>query len=134
MLADEVHLEDGTDIVARVRLQCQLCAGSARSVGLGQFEEGDEFGEYETARYRKVRDETLDIALNLRDEFHRDVALHCVFNMCMKAADFQFANVIVKAFTTEVIQDVVVAEYRDFFILNDRDGRLHPSAKAPLAP
>jgi hypothetical protein len=44
----------------------------------------------------------------------------------------KFATAIAKAITVETIQDAIVDQHGEFFVLSERDGRLHPTASAGL--
>ena len=108
----------------RVRFMCQIYGDSAENLGRG-FPDDEELIKYEKVRYERARKETLEIAISLIDAFHRDTALHAVLGMCMKANDLQFAAVIAKAITVDLIKDRIVEEFSDFFVVNEADGRLH---------
>ena len=106
----------------RVRFMCQIYGDSAENLGRG-FPNDEELIKYEKVRYERARKETL--AISLIDAFHRDTALQAVLAMCMKANDLQFAAVIAKAITVDLIKDEVVEEFPDFFVVNEADARLH---------
>jgi hypothetical protein len=48
----------------------------------------------------------------------------------MKAKDLTFATIIAKAITEYMIQEMIVEEHAEYFVLNEKDGRLHPTAMA----
>ncbi len=50
----------------------------------------------------------------------------------MKAKYLQFATIIAKAITVDMIQGKIVEEFSEYFVLNETDGRLHPTAAASL--
>jgi hypothetical protein len=131
---DDIKLQEENALSLRVRTLCQLYGGSAENVGSGEFAADEEMGQYEVTRYEKGRKEALEIAIKLTDEFYRDAALHAALDYCMKAKDLQFATIIAKAITVDMIQEQIVEEYREYFVLNERDGRLHPTAAAALGP
>jgi hypothetical protein len=91
-------------------------------------------GDYVSGSLRPIFREALAIAIKLTDEFYRDAALHATFDFCMKAKDLKFATIIAKAITVDMIQEKIVEEYPEYFTLNERDGRLHPTAAAALGP
>jgi len=62
-----------------VRAQCQIYEGSAENVGSGEFAASEKFSECE--RYEKGRKATLEIAIKLTDEAHRNAALHAGSNI-----------------------------------------------------
>jgi hypothetical protein len=124
---EELKLEEEATLSLRVKTLCQLYGGSAENVGSGEFA-NDELGDYERKRYEKGRKEALEIAIKLTDEFYRDAALHSALDFCMKAKDLTFATIIAKAITVDMIQALIVQEHGKYFALNEKDGRLHPTA------
>ncbi len=129
---EEPWLQEEGALSAKVRTICQIYNGSAESVGSSEFSKDNEIGQYEKGRYEKGRKEALEIAIRLKDDFYRDAALHAAFDLCMKAKDIEFATIIAEAITVEIIQDKIVEEYPHFFLLDRRDGRVHPTAAASL--
>jgi len=61
-----------------------------------------------------------------------DAALHAAFDFCMNAKDMEFATIIAEAITIEMIQDKIVEEYPQYFLIDRRDGRIHPTTAASL--
>jgi hypothetical protein len=112
-----------------VRTLCQIYEGSAENVGNGEFTNDEEMGEYEHKRYEKGRKEALEIAIELTDKFYRNAALHATLDFCMKARDLTFATIIANAITVDMIQEKILEEHGQYFVLNEKDGRLHPSAR-----
>jgi hypothetical protein len=129
---DDIKLEEENSLSLRVRTLCQIYSGSAEKVGNGEYADDEDMGAYEKERYEKGRKEALEIAIKLTDEFYRNAALHATLNYCMKAKDLQFATIIAKAITIDIIQEKIVEEHGNYFVLNERDGRLHPTAVATL--
>jgi hypothetical protein len=117
-----LKLEAEAILSLRVKTICQLYGGSAENVGSG------EFSEDEQKRYEKGRKEALEIAIKLTNEFYRNAALHSALDFCMKAKDLAFATIIARAITINMIQEMIVQEHAEYFVLND--GRLHPTAAA----
>jgi hypothetical protein len=126
---EELKMEAEAILSLRVKTICQLYGGSAENVGSGEFSE-DEESRYEQKRYEKGRKEALEIAIKLTNEFYRNAALHSVLDFCMKAKDLAFATIIARAITINMIQEMIVQEHAEYFVLND--GRLHPTAAAAL--
>jgi hypothetical protein len=131
---DDIKLEEEVALSLRVRTLCQLYSGSAENVGSDEFSNDEEKSAYERQRYEKGRKEALEIAIRLTDEFYRNAALHAAFDFCVKAKDFQFATIIANAITVDTIQEKIIEEHAQYYELNERDGRLHPTAAAALAP
>jgi hypothetical protein len=52
----------------------------------------------------------------------------------MKAKDRAFATIIAKAITIDMIQEMIVEEHAEYFVLSEKSGRLHPTAAAALGP
>jgi hypothetical protein len=129
---DDIKLEEENALSLRARTLCQIYSGSAENVGGGEFSNDDDMYQYETERYEKCRKEVLEIAIKLTDEVYRNAALHAALDFCMKAKDFQFANIIANAITVDIIQERIVEEHGEHFVLNDRDGRLHPIAATAI--
>jgi hypothetical protein len=128
---DDLRSEEEAALSLRVRTLCQLYAGSAENVGSGEF---CKINGYEKQRYERGRKEVLEIAIKLTDEFYRDAALHAALDYCMKAQDLTFATIVAKAITVDMIQEKIVEQHSRFFVLNEKDGRLHPTAAASLMP
>jgi hypothetical protein len=126
---EELKMEAEAILSLRVKTICQLYGGSAENVGSGEFSE-DEESKYEQKRYEKGRKEALEIAIKLTNEFYRNAALHSALDFCMKAKDLAFATIIARAITINMIQEMIVQEHAEYFVLND--GRLHPTAAAAL--
>ncbi len=132
MAEEEQWLKEEGALSAKVRTICQIYNGSAESVGSGEFSKDDEIGQYEINRYEKGRKEALEIAIKLTDDLYRDAALHAAFDFCMNAKDMEFATIIAEAITIEVIQDKIVEEYPQYFLIDRRDGKVHPTTAASL--
>ena len=128
---EELKLEAEAILSLRVKTICQLYVGSAENVGRDEFA-NEETSKYEHKRYEKGRKEALEIAIKLTNEFYRSAALHSVLDFCMKAKDLAFATIIARAITINMIQEMIVQEHAEYFVLND--GRLHPTAAAALGP
>ena len=131
---EELKMEEENALSIRARTLCQLYTGSAENVGGGEFADDQNTHEYEKQRYIKGRKEVLEIAIKLTDEFYRDAALYAALDYCMKAKDLQFATVIAKAITVDMIQEKIVEDHGEYFVLNGREGRLHPTAAASIGP
>src|SRR5450631_4807194 len=115
---EELKLEAEAILSLRVKTICQLYGGSAENVGSGEFSNDEETSKYEQKRYEKGRKEALEIAIRLIDEFYRNAALHSALNFCMKAKDLTFATIIAKAITEYMIQEMIVEEHAEYFVLN----------------
>jgi hypothetical protein len=124
----ELKMEEENTLSIRVRALCQLYSGSAEVVGNSKYSDDEEILGYEKQRYEKGRKEVLEIAIKLTDKFYRDAALHAALDYCMKAKDLHFATAIAKAIMVEVIQRKIVEDHGEYFVLNGRKGRLHPTA------
>jgi hypothetical protein len=131
---EELKLEEENALSIQVRALCQLYSGSAENVGSGEFADDQDMHEYEKQRYEKGRKEVLEIAIKLTDEFYRDAALHAALDYCMKAKDLYFATAVARAITVDMIQKKIMEDHGDYFVLNDKDGRLHPTAAASIGP
>jgi hypothetical protein len=129
---EEPQLREEGALSAKVRTICQIYNGSAESVGSAEFSKDNEIGQYEKNRYEKGRGEALEIAIKLENDFYRDTALQALFDFCMKAKDMEFGTIIAEAITVGVIQDKIVEEYPHYFLLDRRDGRVHPTTAASL--
>jgi hypothetical protein len=114
--------EEASALAMRVRSMCQMYGDSAENVGM-EIPADEELFAYEKARYERARTDTIEMAISLSEPFYRDIALHSVLEMCMKAHDLQFSEAIAKAIITEQIQERVVEEFPNYFAFDDR-GRL----------
>jgi hypothetical protein len=50
----------------------------------------------------------------------------------MNAKDMEFATIIAEAITIEMIQEKIVEEYPQYFLIDRRDGKVHPTTAASL--
>jgi hypothetical protein len=114
--------EEESALAIRVRSMCQMYGDSAENVGK-EIPADEELFAYEKARYERARTDTIEMAISLSEPFYRDMALHSVLGMCMKAHDLEFSEALAKAIMTEEIQDRVVEEFPNYFVFDDR-GRL----------
>ena len=124
---EELKLEEERALSLRVIILCQIYEGSAENVGNGEFTNDEEMGEYE--QYEKGRKEALEIVIELMDDFYRNAALHATLDLCMKARDLAFATIIANAITVDMIQEKILEEHGQYFVLSEKDGRVHPSAR-----
>jgi hypothetical protein len=124
----ELKMKEENTLSIRVRALCQLYSGNAEIVGSGKYSDDEEISEYEKQRYEKGRKEVLEIAIKLTDKRYRDAALHAALDYCMKAKDLYFATAIAKAIMVEMFQRKIVEDHGEYFVLNGREGRLHPTA------
>jgi hypothetical protein len=128
---NDSDLNDENSAALHVRALCQHYSGSAESVGSGRLADDEEISAYDRQQYERGRTEVLEIAIQLKEEFYRDTALHAALDYCMKAKDFEYAVAIAKAITVNLIQAAILDEHSEYFVLNDSDGRLHPTAAVP---
>jgi hypothetical protein len=128
---EELRLEEEKTLAIRVRALCQLYFGSAEIVGTGKYSVDEEIREYEKQRYEKGRKEVLEIAIKLTDKFYRDAALHVALDYCMKAKDLHFATAIAKAITVDVIQEKIVKDHGEYFVLRRRP-QTNAARRGPL--
>jgi hypothetical protein len=133
MADDEQRLRREAEIVLRVRTLCQLYSGSAASIGGGEYADDPDLLEYETKRYEKGRKETLDMAIKIADDFHRDSALHPILDMCMKANDYRFAVIIANAMKIDMIQEIIAEEHATHFTFDPTLKKLVPLPAISLA-
>ena len=127
---DEIMLKERAALV-HVRTLCQIYGSCAEIVGRDSDEQGSQ---YEKDQYERGRMEVLQIAVKLTDELFRDSALRASLDFCMKARDLQFATMIAKAVTTVTVQEKIVKDYGDYFVLNEKEGRLIPTPAAAIDP
>jgi phosphodiesterase/alkaline phosphatase D-like protein len=120
---DELKVEEEIALSLRVRTLCQIHGDSAENAG----NDGEDCDERQ--RYENVRKEVLEIAIKLTDEVHRNAALHLAFDFCMKARDFPFATIIADAITRAAVQEQIVEEYGEYYLLSKNDNRLHPTLR-----
>jgi hypothetical protein len=129
---DDIKLQEQVALSLRVRTLCQIYGENAENVGTGEFSDDEDLHAYEKQRYEKGRKEALEMAINLTDEFYRNTSLHAAFDFCMKAKDFQFATIIANAITANILQEKIIEEHGQYYELNERDGRLHPTVALRL--
>src|SRR6266702_4061988 len=83
-------------------------------------------------QYEKGRNEAVEIAIGLQDQFYRCASLYYILVFCMSASDFRLAVLIARAITTRTIQDRILEEFPEYFRLDEKDGTLHPSVIASV--
>jgi len=127
---DEIMLKERAALV-HVRTLCRIYGNCAEIVGRDSDEQGSK---YEKDQYERGRMEVLQIAVKLTDELFRDSALRASLDFCMKARDLQFATMIAKAVTTVTVQEKIVKDHGDYFVLNEKEGRLIPTPAAAIDP
>jgi hypothetical protein len=126
---ENIKLQEET-LVMGVRTLCQNYSRSAEIVG----REGLSAGQGVRERYEEGRKAVLEIAIAITDEFCRDCALQTALDYCMKAGDLDYATLIIKAINTGEIQERVVKDYGEYFVLNEKDGRLISTPAAAIDP
>lgn len=126
---ENIKLQEET-LVMGVRTLCQNYSRSAEIVG----REGLSAGQGVRERYEEGRKAVLEIAIAITDEFCRDCALQAALDYCMKAGDLDYAILITKAINTRKIQERVVKDYGEYFVLNEKDGRLISTPAAAIDP
>jgi hypothetical protein len=122
---ENIKLQEET-LVMGIRTLCQNYSRSAEIVG----REGLSAGQGVRERYEEGRKAVLEIAIAITDEFYRDCALQAALDYCMKAGNLDYATLITKAINTREIQERVVKDYGEYFVLSEKDGRLISPAAA----
>lgn len=78
----------------------------------GGHERGNEnWFEYEHSRYQRLRDEALQLADKLTDEFYRSAAVHLLVELCMKADDVEDARALFARCEVDFIREKIVEQY-----------------------
>lgn len=126
---EKIKLQEDT-LVMRARTLCQDYLRSAEIVG----KEGLSAGQGVRERYEEGRNAVLEIAIAITDEFCRDCALQASLDYCMKAGDLDYATLISKAIMTKEIQQQVVQDHGEYFVLNEKDGKLISTPAAAIDP
>lgn len=130
MVEEEPRLREEQSIFMKVHAICQDHAGNAEKVGNATIDGDHKALAYLKDQYEKGRDEAVEIAVELQDQFYRNASLYCILVLCMKASDFRVAVLIARAITTRTIQDKILEEFPEYFALDEKDGMLHPSVIA----
>ncbi len=119
-------------LTMHVCLLCNAYGDSAENLGTGMFLRKSDMQAYEKQRYENGLREVLEIAVKFKDKVYRDAAFHAIFNYCMKARDFDVAAVIVKAITDQAVQEKIISEHGQYFMLNESNRRIFPTVLASL--
>jgi hypothetical protein len=120
---EELKLEEECALLLRVKTLCRIYEGSAEYLGSGEAA-NEKLREHEQSKYDEVRKEALEIAISLKDENYRNEALHSGLEFCLKANDLKFATIIANAITASKIQEKVVEQHGQYFVLNKNDRKL----------
>jgi hypothetical protein len=130
MVEEEPWLREEKFLSKRVLNICVDHVGNAENVSDATIDGDHEALAYVKGQYEKGRDEAVEIAIGLQDQFYRHASLYYILMLCMRASDFRLAIVIARAITTRTIQDRILEEYPEYFRLDEKDGTLHPSVIA----
>jgi hypothetical protein len=130
---DDTKLQ-GEGALAEVRKVCQAYDHSAEMVGSGIFSDDRGLHDFTTQHYAEGRKKALTIAIGIQDDSLRDAALRAALDYCMRARDLDFAVLIVKAINLRMIQEQIVRDHGDYFILNEKEGRLVPTPATAIDP
>jgi hypothetical protein len=127
---ENIKLQEEEALVMRVRTLCQDYLRSAEVVG----KEGLSAGQGVRERYEEGRKVVLEITTAITDEFCRDCALQASLDLCMQAADLDYATLVAKAIVTKEIQERVVKDHGTYFVLSKKEGRLISTPAAAIDP
>jgi hypothetical protein len=129
-MAEERRLQEEKFLYTRVHTICETYAGCAEKV-TDALINGDHVAFTSLRRqYEKGRKEAVEISIKLSEQSYRHASLYFILRLCIKASDFRVAGLIARAITTRTIQDKILEEFPEYFVLNENNGVLEPSAIA----
>jgi hypothetical protein len=101
------------EALAKIKHLCWMAGMSAESVALGKKSgtPPEDWDEYEHSRYQRLRDEALQLADKLTDEFYRSAAVHFLVEVCMKAGDVDNARALFAQCEVDFIREKIVEQY-----------------------
>ena len=101
------------EALAKIKHLCWMAGMSAESVALDKKsgKPPENWGEYEHSRYQRLRDEALQLADKLTDEFYRSTAVHFLVEICMKADDVDGARALFAQCEVDFIREKIVEQY-----------------------
>lgn len=82
---------------------CEDHAGNADNVSNATIDGDHKALAYLKDQYEKGRNEAVEIAIELQNQFYRHASLYCILVLCMKASDFRVAVLIARSITTRTI-------------------------------
>jgi hypothetical protein len=129
-MAEERWLQEEKFLYTKVHVICETYAGCAEKV-TDALINGDHVALNSLRRqYEKGRKKAVEISIKLSEQSYRHASLYCILQLCIKASDFRVAVLIARAITTKTIQDKIIEEFPEYFVLNENDAVLEPSAIA----
>ena len=130
MVEEEPWLREEKFLSQRVHSICKDHICDAENVRDATIDGDHEALAYVKGQYEKGRNKAVGIAIGLQDQFYRCASLYYILVFCMSASDFRLAILIARAITTRTIQDRILEEFPEYFLLDEKDGTLHPSGIA----
>ena len=132
MVEEEPWLREEKFLSQRVHNICKDHIRDAESVSDATIDGDHKALAHVKGQYEKGRNEAVEIALRLQDQFYRCASLYYILVFCMSASDFRLAILLARAITTRTIQDRILEEFPEYFVLDEKDGTLHPSVIASV--
>jgi hypothetical protein len=132
MVEEEPWLREEKFLSERVHNICRDHVGNAENVSDATIDGDYKALAYVKGQYERGRNEAIEIAIGLQDEFYRHASLYYILVFCMRASDFRLAILIARAITTRTIQDRILEKFPEYFRLDEKDGMLRPSVIASV--
>jgi hypothetical protein len=97
------------ETVVQVKALCEWAGYRFRDANDASLDE--QTRAYERKVYEECRDKALNEARTLRDEFHRDAALHQLIKLSMQVGDFEQAKKLFAVVDVDMIREVILEQY-----------------------
>src|SRR5882724_7306659 len=104
VMVEEPWLREEKFLSQRVHNICKDHLRDAENVSDATIDGDHKALAYVKGPYEKGRNEAVEIALGLQDQFYRCTSLYYILVFCMSASDFRLAILLARAITTRTIQ------------------------------
>jgi hypothetical protein len=102
------------EALVKIKHLCWMAGMSAENVALDKKSGTPPetwVDEYEHSRYQRLRDQAVQLADKLTDEFYRSAAVHFLVETCMKADDVEDARALFAQCEVDFIREEIVEQY-----------------------
>jgi len=101
-------LEAESHTLMKITSMCLVTHHSAEIAGSSTITDDDARMRRERQRFESAKRLSLGLAKGITDEVYRDIALHEVVELCMKANDVTTARLLVRVIQTQTIREKIL--------------------------
>jgi hypothetical protein len=112
--ASASNLEIDVDAQALTKIINMCAVATASAVGVAQSSYED-LAKGERLRFESAKRMSLELAKNITNVSHRDIALQHVVELCMKANDTETARIIVRGIKSQMIREKLLEQHPVIF-------------------